>query len=111
MKHVLSFRRIFLLLVVLVSTSLAYPQPEPDFWQQTNGPFGGTINALALNSNGDIFAGTEGGAVFRSSDRGDNWSQIDNGLASTSVASLAISINDVIFADIQWKTIRGRAQS
>ena len=39
---------------------------QTNFWEQTKGPFGGTVNSLALNSNGDIFVGTAGGGVFRS---------------------------------------------
>ena len=30
---------------------------QTDFWQQTNGPYGGGISALAINTSGTIFAG------------------------------------------------------
>lgn len=40
--------------------------PAQNFWQQTNGPSGGTIQAFAINSSGQIFAGTQSGGVFRS---------------------------------------------
>ena len=39
---------------------------QTNFWQQTNGPFGGIVLSLAINSGGDLFAGTSGGGVFRS---------------------------------------------
>ncbi|MCH7676972.1 T9SS type A sorting domain-containing protein, partial [candidate division KSB1 bacterium] len=53
--------------------------------------------AVAINSSGDIFAGTAGG-VFRSTDNGDNWSEINTGLANTDIRALAINSNDHIFA-------------
>lgn len=36
-----------------------------DFWQPSNGPYGGEINSLTINATGQIFAGTVGG-VFPS---------------------------------------------
>ncbi len=38
-----------------------------NFWQQTNGPLGGDVGSLAINSSGDVFAGT-GGGVYRTTD-------------------------------------------
>jgi len=32
-----------------------------DFWQQTNGPYGGIVQALVVDGSGRLFAGTEGG--------------------------------------------------
>ena len=58
--------------------------------------------ALAINNSGDIFAGTlfggAAGGVFRSSDNGDSWSQINTGLTNTSVSALAVNSSDDIFA-------------
>ena len=71
---------------------------QANFWEQTNGPFGGTVNSLAINSNGEIFAGTVFGGVFRSSDNGGNWSAINTGLTDTRVRALAINSNGEIFA-------------
>jgi hypothetical protein len=55
----------FLLAVALtlLFTSLGYTQ---NFWQQTNGPFGGIIRSLAINSSGNVFASTYGSGVFKS---------------------------------------------
>ena len=85
-------------LVVLLTCSPSFSQPGSDFWEQTNGPFGGTINDLAINSNGDIFAGTDDGPVFRSSDNGDDWSQLNTGLTLPSVRALAINSNGDVYA-------------
>jgi len=52
-----------------------------DFWESANGPYGGEITALTSNSNGYIFAGTEG-AIYRSNDNGENWTYCNTGLSN-----------------------------
>src|SRR5436309_2951296 len=42
------------------------PAGGQNFWAQTNGPEGGDGIALATNSSGHIFVGTQGGGIFRS---------------------------------------------
>jgi hypothetical protein len=57
------------------------------------------VISLAINSSDQIFAGTfEGGGVFRSTDNGENWTPVINGLTNTYVLGLAINSNDDIFA-------------
>ena len=48
------------------------------------------MRTLAANARGHIFAGTNGGGVFRSIDSGDNWTQVKSGMASTIVYALAL---------------------
>ncbi len=67
------------------------------FWQQTSGPPGGQIHALAVNREEDIFAGTING-MYRSLDNGDTWTPINNGLFVTSVNALAINDAGDVFA-------------
>jgi len=58
-------------------------------WTQTNGPYGGTIRALAVNGP-NLFAATEQGrGVYRSTDDGVSWTQ--SGLSPLSVSSLAVN--------------------
>src|SRR5690349_12362423 len=40
-----------------------------------------------------LFAGTAGGGVYRSTDNGDTWTQIDNGIPGTKTRVNAITIN------------------
>jgi photosystem II stability/assembly factor-like uncharacterized protein len=54
-------------------------------------------NALAINSSGNVFAGTAGG-VFRSTDNGGNWIPANSGLAGFSVQTLAFSFSGNVFA-------------
>lgn len=86
-------KKLILLLSCIATSAFA----QTNFWEQTNGPFGGTIGSLAINANGDAFAGAFGG-VFRSTDNGDSWQQINNGLTNTLVRTLAINDNSDIFA-------------
>jgi hypothetical protein len=87
----------FFFLISFVIISLTPLSNAQDFWQQTNGPYGGTIQSFAINSSGNIFAGTVGG-VYRSTDNGNNWTQINTGLTSNIVNSLAINSSGNIFA-------------
>jgi len=70
-----------------------------NFWQQTNGPYGGDIRALAINNvSGHIFVGTDGGGIFRSTNNGDSWTAVNTGLTETYVFALAINSSGHIFA-------------
>ena len=55
------------------------------------------VFSLAINSSGDIFAGTAGG-IFRSTDNGENWIDITARLTNDDIHSLAINSNGDIFA-------------
>ena len=50
--------------------------------------------------SGDIFAGSAGcgTGVYRSTDNGDHWTLVNNGLTSTDIAALAIDQDGHIFA-------------
>ncbi len=65
-------------------------------WSQSNGPLGGIVHALVVNSSGYVFAGTYGGGVFRSTDNGSSWTQ--SGLTSKYVYSLATNSAGYVFA-------------
>ncbi len=65
---------------------------QSDGWTQTNGPEGGKITALVLNGS-TVFAGTQGGGVFRSTDGGVNWTRASNGLLSPDITSLVFRDN------------------
>jgi photosystem II stability/assembly factor-like uncharacterized protein len=75
------------LLLIAVGSTPAFP------WTATwtsRGPEGGRILSLAIDprSPSTIYAGTEVGGVFKSTDSGDTWSSM--GPANTSVSALAI---------------------
>lgn len=84
-----------LIIFVLQISSISFSQ---NFWEQTNGPTGGSVMTISANSNNILFAGSRGGGVLRSTDDGDSWEQINNGLTTNSIASIAINSSDHIFA-------------
>lgn len=88
-------KKLILLLSVITTSSIA----QTNFWEHTNGPPDGNVICLAIN-NGDIFAGTSDTSrgIFRSTDNGDNWSEINSGLTNTTVFALTINNSDDIFA-------------
>ncbi len=72
-----------------------FPQ---NFWQQTNGPYGGSVRSLVVNSAGYNFLGSKGGGVLRSTNNGDKWVPMNNGLIPTDIFALAINSDGEIFA-------------
>ena len=49
-------------------------------WTQTNGPYGGSVDKLFRASDGTLYAITDSSGVFRSSNGGDSWVVVNNGL-------------------------------
>ena len=68
---------------------------QTNFWQQTNGPYGGAVHSLAINASNHIFAGTDSG-VYRSTNNGVLW--MAGGLTNISVSGLATSPGGNLFA-------------
>ena len=73
------------LLIILAAFSNIYTQ---DFWEKTAGLDTITIYSLAINSNGDIFAGTSMNGIFRSTDNGDSWTNL--GITNYDIWSILI---------------------
>src|SRR3989337_2151152 len=90
-------RQILLLAAIFILFFNTYSQ---DFWQQTNGPCGGSIRSLAINQSGYIFAGTSNGGIFRSINNGENW--VETGLSAGYIRSLAVNSSGHIFAGVFW---------
>ena len=59
-------------------------------WVDTGCPFGGYVQAI-LTAEPQIFIGTNQGGVYRSTDNGANWAQVNNGLTNTDVTALKFS--------------------
>jgi photosystem II stability/assembly factor-like uncharacterized protein len=84
--------KIFLALSVglVLSFGSQWALAQTNFWEPTNGPYGGDVQALAISSNEYIFAGTGTGKIFRSTDNGDSWTPT-NLTNSSRIGSLAIN--------------------
>lgn len=82
-----------ILLVLLTSFLNVYSQ---DFWERTNGLDTTNIYSLAINSSGDIFAGTKSRGLFRSTDNGNSWTNLGFPNAWVHGNGIAISPADEI---------------
>lgn len=78
-----------------------------NFWEKTNGPPGGSVASLAINSSRHIFVGTSfptasfpGGRIFYSSDNGTTW--IESASIAGGVLALAVNTTGTIFAGVGY---------
>ncbi len=90
-------RNRFFLIIFLVGICSCFSNAQ-NFWEQTGGPTGGDVRALAVNLDGDIYAGTWGAGIFRSRDNGDSWVQVNQGLTNFYINDFAIHPGGMIFA-------------
>jgi len=60
------------------------------------------IHSPNINAVDFIFAGTYRRGMFRSTDSGHNWQQINNGLLALYESSLAINTNGYIFVEADF---------
>jgi len=63
-------------------------------WVQTSGPINESVHALAVKGT-DLFAGSDVGGVFLSSDSGSFWAPVNNGLGNLNISSLFMSGADL----------------
>ena len=76
-------------LLVVCGVSLA--EAGVNVWT-SNGPEGGSISALAIDPTTPttLYAGTQGGGVFKSTNGGASWSAVNTGLVASHVFALVI---------------------
>jgi hypothetical protein len=73
---------------------------QTNFWEQTNGPEGGTVFCSAISNNGDIFVGVNKHGVYRSTDNSNSWMRASNGLpygGTVTINDIAINSAGYIF--------------
>lgn len=91
-----SFRIALVAAAIMLFAALAQAGPvaADGSWNPT-GPTGGYVWALAASpqfeTDGTIFASTDGTGVFRSTDHGDTWQNVSRGLGHRSIRALAVS--------------------
>jgi len=80
----LKMKKLLLISVMVISAIFANAQ-----WQQTNGPYGGSVTCLATCGT-NIFSGTHNG-LFLSTNNGSNWTAVSSGLTNHNIYCLAVS--------------------
>jgi hypothetical protein len=81
-------KKIYILIIAIFIGNIANGQ-----WQQTSGPGCGPINCFA-GGGSTTFVGTNEG-IYLSTNNGSSWTEVNNGLTSNSIISLAISGNTI----------------
>ena len=76
-------------LICLIIFCIAF-KVDGQWVEKNNGLFGGNVNTLVVNGT-NLFAGTDGGGVFLSTNNGSSWTAVNNGLTNLLVLSLAIN--------------------
>ena len=84
---------IFLLFLFLVLNTSAQ-------WQPTNGPNSAFPNCFATLGK-EIFLGTNGAGIYKSSDTGTNWIEINSGLSNRTVQCL-VTKDTLLFAGTRY---------
>lgn len=96
-RHFCLFSPIFVVfLSFLVSIQIFSVQDSHAQWVQTNGPEGGGVEFLAANDH-SLFAGAIYGSIHRSTDHGNSWNLLSNGLDDLDLSALSAN-QSYIFA-------------
>jgi photosystem II stability/assembly factor-like uncharacterized protein len=104
-KHV----PILFVLILSYSCFVGSTRAQTDFWQQTNGPYGGSVNSVAVNSNGHILAAEWTGRIFISRDGGEHWIELANSPAPN-LNTFIIAPNGHLFAGTMTGVYRSTDQ-
>lgn len=71
------------LILLLAETSFAQIN-----WVQTNGPNTGLVNRVIVDSSNNIYVGTSVTGVYRSTDEGNHWHELNDSLFGTEITSM-----------------------
>ena len=96
----MNFKNLFFFIIVFVMSVSEPVQAQTNSWELTNLVYRGSINTITTNDSGYIFAGTETDGVYRSTDNGNTWNQVNNGLTQNRIFYMTTSPNGNIFASV-----------
>lgn len=84
--------RIFTSFLVVFLSQIPFLSKAQDFWQTTNGPYGGIVYDIEVSPNGNIYAASDSG-LFLTTDFGENWLNLNVPYSRT----VAVNSNDDVF--------------
>ena len=88
--------------ITLMSVPCSFSIAQLITWESTNGPFGGEVEAVAIQSDGKVFAGTSTSGIFRSDGTGDIWQPVTSGLPADSGSAFFEKINAIAINSLNW---------
>jgi len=74
---------------------------DNQLWEQRNNGLSNlSVEEIAQDSKGNLYIGTWGGGIYRSTDQGLNWTSKNNGLPNNYILSIGINHNDDIYCGV-----------
>jgi photosystem II stability/assembly factor-like uncharacterized protein/Leucine-rich repeat (LRR) protein len=87
--------RITLILLAILLSPFIIDLSAQEYWQPSNGPYGGPIDCVVFNSRDEAFAFTHWGGLFYSNNHGDSWERRGDIAATRAV----FDTNDVLITN------------
>ena len=87
---------------------LALTITAQNFWEQTNGPYCGNIFSMTVSDSGYIYVGSARSGLYKSSNNGDLWIQISEGIEnvqSETIYSISIDTNFVMYIATRYNQV------
>ncbi len=91
-------KKIILIALFSLLVFSANSRAQIPFWHQTNGPKGGTVRNMAIDSMGRIIIFTSGSGVYRSIDNGMSWELLNRGLPTLNMYNGAAGPTGYVYA-------------
>lgn len=96
MHLIFKFRLFFVISFVAVFVIFPHSTNAQDFWMPLNGPEGGEIGPICIGKNNEIIAGTTTRGIYHSTDNGNTWQTMNNGIEDARVLDI-ICIADSLY--------------
>lgn len=88
---------LFLSILLIILINIISAESKTIYWQKA-GNLKGKVTALITKPSGEIFAAIQKEGIYRSTDNGNSWVQVNNGLTNLTVNAMASRVNGDIFA-------------
>lgn len=83
--------------------ALASPSAAVDNWQASDGPYGGTIRALAVDPNNGALYAARSQDLHRSTDDGATWTQLGANTSMSNILDVSVGQNGVILVGVSTR--------